>query len=95
MKDPRAYNEVNINGTLFMLRAALENKVRRFVFASSSAIYGDVHNFPEKEDFLPKLISPYALTKLAAEHYCRIFTESFGLSTICLRYFNVFGPDKP
>lgn len=92
MKDPQAYNEVNINGTLFMLRAATKNKVKRFVFASSSSVYGDVDKFPEKEDFLPKLISPYALTKLAGEYYCRIFAESFGLPTVCLRYFNVFGP---
>lgn len=92
MQDPQAYNEVNINGTLFMLQAAAKNRVKRLVFASSSSVYGDVHTFPEKENFLPKLISAYALTKLAGEYYCRIFTESRGLSTICLRYFNVFGP---
>lgn len=94
MKDPQKYNEVNINGTLFMLQAALKNKVKRFVFASSSSIYGNTDTFPEKEDFLPKLISPYALTKLAGEYYCRIFSENFGLETICLRYFNVFGPKQ-
>ena len=92
MNDPESYNEVNINGTLFMLQAAAKNKVKRLVFASSSSVYGDVDKFPEREDFLPRLISPYALSKLAGEHYCRIFSEFFGLETVCLRYFNVFGP---
>lgn len=94
MKDPQSYNEVNINGTLFILQAAVKHKVKRVVFASSSSIYGDIDVFPEKEDFLPKLISPYALSKLAGEYYCRIFSENFGLETVCLRYFNVFGPKQ-
>lgn len=92
MKKPREYNEVNINGTLNMLEASLENKAKRFVFASSSSIYGDVDKFPEREDFLPRLISPYALTKLTGEYYCKIFSSHYGLSTVSLRYFNVFGP---
>ena len=92
MKDPESYNDVNINGTLLMLRASEKNRIKRFVFASSSSVYGDVDKFPEKEDFLPELISPYALTKLAGEYYCRIFSEHYNLETICLRYFNVFGP---
>lgn len=92
MKDPVSYNEVNINGTLYMLQAAAKAKVKRFVFASSSSVYGDVDKFPEVEDFYPKLISPYALSKLAGEYYCRIFSEHFGLETVSLRYFNVFGP---
>lgn len=92
LKEPGKYNEVNINGTLNMLQAASKNKVKRFVFASSSSIYGEVDEFPEKEDFLPRPISPYALSKLAGEHYCRIFSEFFNLETACLRYFNVFGP---
>ena len=75
-----------------MLQAASKAKVKRFVFASSSSVYGDIDKFPEKEDFLPQPISPYALTKLAGEYYCRIFSEHFNLETICLRYFNVFGP---
>lgn len=62
------------------------------VFASSSSIYGDVTKFPEKEDFLPQLISPYALSKLTGEYYCKIFSTNFGLHTASLRYFNVFGP---
>lgn len=92
MKNPKEYNEVNINGTLNMLEAALKNKVKSFVFASSSSVYGDINNFPEKENFLPHPISPYALTKLTAEHYCRIFSQHYGLPTVSLRYFNVFGP---
>jgi len=92
MKDPESYNDVNISGTLNMLQAASKKMAKRFVFASSSSVYGDVTKFPEKEDFLPALISPYALSKLAGEYYCRIFSEFFNVETVCLRYFNVFGP---
>jgi nucleoside-diphosphate-sugar epimerase len=92
MKEPESYNEVNINGTLCLLKAASQAKVKRLVFASSSSIYGDIDKFPEREYFLPQPISPYALSKLAGEHYCRIFAEHFDLSAVCLRYFNVFGP---
>lgn len=92
LKKPQEYNEVNINGTLNILESSLKNKVKRFIFASSSSIYGDVDKFPEREDFLPRLISPYALTKLTGEYYCKIFSCHYGLSTVSLRYFNVFGP---
>ena len=92
MLDPHEYNEVNINGTLNMLEASKKNKVKSFVFASSSSIYGDAIKFPEKEGCYPLLISPYALSKLAGEHYCKIFSYHYGLPTACLRYFNVFGP---
>jgi nucleoside-diphosphate-sugar epimerase len=92
MLDPYSYNDVNINGTLNLLRAAQEHNIKRFVFASSSSVYGDTDVFPEKEDFLPQLISPYALSKLAGEYYCRIFSENYKLTTVSLRYFNVFGP---
>jgi len=92
MKNPLEYNRVNINGTLNMLEAARNNKIRRFVFASSSSVYGEVKNFPEKESFTPGPISPYALSKLTGEYYCRIFSLHFGLPTVALRYFNVFGP---
>ncbi len=92
MNNPGEYNEVNINGTLNMLEASKKNKVKRFVFASSSSVYGDTDRFPEREDFAPQPISPYALTKLAGEHYCRIFSRHYGLETVSLRYFNVFGP---
>ncbi len=92
MKDPESYNDVNIGGTLNLLQSALKNKVKRFVFASSSSVYGDTDKFPEREDAFPLLISPYALSKLANEYYCRIFSSAWGLETVGLRYFNVFGP---
>ncbi len=91
LDNPHEFNAVNIDGTLNLLKASLENKVKRLVFASSSSIYGDTESFPEKEVDLPKLISPYALTKLAGEYYCRIFSKNYGLETVSLRYFNVFG----
>ncbi len=94
LKEPESYNDVNIGGTLNMLQAASAQKVKRFVLASSSSVYGDVDRFPEKEDFCPKLISPYALSKLAGEYYCRIYSEFFGIETVALRYFNVFGPKQ-
>ena len=92
MLNPKEYNEVNIGGTFNMLEASKINKVKKFVFASSSSVYGDVSDFPEKESFYPQLISPYALSKLAGEHYCKIYSHHYGLATACLRYFNVFGP---
>jgi nucleoside-diphosphate-sugar epimerase len=92
MNNPKEYNEVNIGGTLNMLDAAKKNKVKRFVFASSSSVYGDVSIFPQKESFVPRPISPYALTKLSGEYYCNIFSHHYGLPTVSLRYFNVFGP---
>jgi nucleoside-diphosphate-sugar epimerase len=92
LKDPHEYIEVNENGTLNMLEAALINKVKSFVLASSSSVYGDTDIFPEKETFLPQPISPYALTKLAGEHYCKMYSLHYKLPTVALRYFNVFGP---
>lgn len=92
MVEPHAYNRVNIDGTLNMLEASRQNKVKRFVFASSSSVYGEVNNYPEKESFIPEPISPYALGKLTGEYYCKIFSLYFGLPTVALRYFNVFGP---
>ncbi len=94
LKDPKSYNDVNINGMLFLLQAASKCKVKRFVFASSSSVYGNTDQFPQREDHLPKPISPYALSKLAGEHYLRIFSEFFGVETVGLRYFNVFGPKQ-
>ncbi|MFH0918360.1 MAG: SDR family oxidoreductase [Candidatus Omnitrophota bacterium] len=92
MVEPHAYNLVNIDGTLNMLEAAAQNKVKRFVFASSSSVYGEVEDYPEKENFTPGPISPYALSKLTGEYYCKIFSMFSGLSCVALRYFNVFGP---
>ncbi|MCK9571677.1 MAG: NAD-dependent epimerase/dehydratase family protein [Candidatus Omnitrophica bacterium] len=92
MSVPGDYNRVNIDGTLNMLQAARACKIKRFVLASSSSVYGMVEKFPEDENFLPGPVSPYALSKLTGEHYCRIFAEHFGVPAIALRYFNVFGP---
>jgi len=92
MQIPHDYNAVNIDGTLNLLEAAKECGVKRLVMASSSSVYGDTDKFPEREDAYPLLISPYALSKLAGEFYCRIFSGNFGVETVALRYFNVFGP---
>ena len=94
LDDPESYNQVNINGTLYMLQAASKNKVKRFVMASSSSVYGDTDQFPEAESQYPLLISPYALSKLTGEYYCRIFSEFFHIETVGLRYFNVYGPKQ-
>jgi UDP-glucose 4-epimerase len=92
MVNPWEYNEVNVDGILNMLEASRQNKVKCFVFASSSSVYGDIDRFPEKESFYPELISPYALSKLAGEYYCNIFHHHYKLRCVALRYFNVFGP---
>ena len=92
INDPLFTNEVNISGTLNVLIAAKNNKVKKMVFASSSAIYGDGLVLPVKENMIPDVQSPYALTKLTGEYYCRLFYELYSLPTICLRYFNVYGP---
>ncbi len=94
MEDPASYNDVNIRGILDMLQAASRQRVKRFVFASSSSVYGNTDQFPQVESQYPLLISPYALSKLAGEYYCRIFSEFFNVETVCLRYFNVFGPKQ-
>lgn len=92
IKDPRSSHEANITGTLNVLLAARENNVKKVVYASSSSVYGDTPTLPKKEDMLPDPQSPYAVTKLAGEYYCQAFREIYGLPTVCLRYFNVYGP---
>jgi nucleoside-diphosphate-sugar epimerase len=90
---PSEYNNVNVNGTLNLLEASVKNKVKTFVFASSSSVYGDVKKFPQKEESKTNPLSPYALSKLMAEYYCEIFSKIHNnLNTVSLRYFNVFGP---
>jgi UDP-glucose 4-epimerase len=91
IKDPIATNDVNVNGTLNLLRASLDSNVKRFVYASSCAVYGDARSLPVKEVSLSRPTSPYGVSKLAAENYVRVFYEAFGLETVCLRYFNVYG----
>lgn len=92
VKAPILTNEVNVTGTLNLLKACLDSDVKRFIFSSSTAIYGDTKTLPISEDAVPQPISPYAVSKLAAENYTRVFYEVYGLETVCLRYFNVYGP---
>lgn len=88
---PLVYEEINIKGTLNMLEAARQNNVKKFVYASSSSVYGDEPTLPKKEGREGNLLSPYALTKRTNEEYARLYTELYGLETIGFRYFNVFG----
>lgn len=92
VKDPLPTNEVNISGTLNVLLAAKEMNVRKVVFASSSSVYGDTPVLPKTETMTPNPLSPYGISKLTGEQYCRVFSELYGLQTVALRYFNVFGP---
>ncbi len=92
IEDPLLTNEVNIRGTLNVLIAARDSKVKKVVFASSSSVYGDTPTLPKKEDMTPNPQSPYALTKLAGEYYCQVFYQIYKLPTVCLRYFNIYGP---
>ena len=88
---PLLYEEINIKGTLNMLEAARQKGVKRFVYASSSSVYGDEPNLPKKEGREGNLLSPYALTKNVCEQYAKLYTDIYGLETVGFRYFNVFG----
>jgi UDP-glucose 4-epimerase len=90
--DPIASHEANATATLKLLRAAKAADVRRVVYAASSSAYGDTPTLPKVETMRPAPLSPYAVSKLAGEHYCQVFAGAYGLETVCLRYFNVFGP---
>jgi nucleoside-diphosphate-sugar epimerase len=92
IREPVPSHDVNINGTFNVLRAASENGVRRVIYAASSSAYGDTAVLPKVETMLPRPRSPYAMQKLAGEHYCSVFSNCFGLETVALRYFNVYGP---
>lgn len=92
VRDPLTSNEVNVVGTLNLLQAARKAGVKRLIYASSSSIYGDNPTLPKIETMEPRPLSPYAISKLAAEQYCRIFYQLYGFETVVLRYFNVFGP---
>lgn len=92
ISNPLKSSEINILGTLNILKAAEENGIRRVIFASSSSIYGDSHHLPKIEGQEGTPLSPYATTKIAAELFCKNYSQLFDLSTVCLRYFNVFGP---
>jgi nucleoside-diphosphate-sugar epimerase len=90
--NPQLTNEANITGTLNVLVAARDAKCKRVVFSSSSSVYGDTPKLPKSEDMPPSPLSPYAVHKVTGEYYCRIFWRLYGLETLSLRYFNVFGP---
>lgn len=92
IENPGASHNVNATGTLNVLLAARDNNVRKVVYASSSSVYGDTPRLPKVEDMPTNPLSPYAVSKLAGEHYCNVFGRVYGLPTICLRYFNVYGP---
>jgi nucleoside-diphosphate-sugar epimerase len=92
LENPAATQAANINGTLSVLIAARDAGVKRVVAASSSSIYGDEPNLPKIENRIGRCLSPYALSKFVTEEYCRLFSQLYGLETVALRYFNVFGP---
>src|SRR2546429_396964 len=92
--DPIGTNRANVTATLNLLESCRKAKVRRFVYAASSSAYGDTEVLPKSEEMPPNPLSPYALQKLAGEHYCKLYYRLYGLETGCLRYFNVFGPGQ-
>jgi len=92
VEDPMLVNEVNVSGALNLLKASVDGDVKRFIQASSASVYGETKTLPVTEDMPPRPISPYAVSELAAENYARVFYTVYGLETVCLRYFNVYGP---
>jgi UDP-N-acetylglucosamine 4-epimerase len=92
VKNPLLSNEINVTGTLNLLKACVDANIKRFVLASSCAVYGDTETLPSHEKLAPKPLSPYAVDKLAAENYAKVFRNVYGLETVSLRYFNVYGP---
>jgi dTDP-glucose 4,6-dehydratase len=92
IENPLLVNEVNVKGTLNLLKASVDSNVNRFVQVSSASIYGDTQVIPVREDVNPMPLSPYAVSKIAAEKYALAFNKSYGIETVCLRYFNVYGP---
>jgi UDP-glucose 4-epimerase len=94
VEDPETSNAVNVGGTLNILLAARGKGVKRVIYASSSSVYGDTPTLPKHEEMPSNPLSPYALQKYVGEHYCRLFYQLYGLETISLRYFNIFGPKQ-
>lgn len=92
IENPLLVNEVNVEGTMNLLKASVDSDVKRFIQVSSAAVYGETQTLPVREDFNPMPLSPYAVSKLAAEKYAIVFNQIYGLETVCLRYFNVYGP---
>ncbi len=94
VKNPLTTNAVNIGGTLNVLEASRQASVRKVVFASSSSVYGESEQLPKREETVASPLSPYAITKLTCEHYCRVYWELYRFPTVTLRYFNIFGPHQ-
>ncbi len=94
VEDPEVSNAINVGGTLNILLAAREEKVKRVIYAASSSVYGDTPTLPKHEEMSPNPLSPYALQKYVGEQYCRLFYLLYGLDTVSLRYFNIFGPKQ-
>jgi UDP-glucose 4-epimerase len=92
VRDPLTTNEINTTGTLNVLLAARDSGVKKVIFASSAAVYGDSPDLPKHERMLPNPLSPYATSKLAGEYYCHVFSKQYNVQTISFRYFNVYGP---
>jgi len=92
--DPERCFRVNVGGSLNLLKAAVEGKVKKFIFSSSAAVYGESPELPKRETMLPVPISPYAASKLAVEHQCIVYNRLYGLPFVCLRLFNVYGPKQ-
>lgn len=91
IKKPELVNDVNLNGTLNLLEGSFKNKLNRFIYISTCAVYGEANQLPINEEFPTNPISPYGVSKLSAEHYCRIYRQIYGISTTSLRLFNVYG----
>lgn len=92
VSDPQSSHDINVNGIFNLLMAARDAGVKRFVYSSSSSVYGNTPELPKREDMFPNPRSPYAVTKLTGEYYASVFHSLFNVPTVCLRYFNVFGP---
>ena len=91
IENPMLVNNINIRGTLNLLQASLKKNIERFIYVSTCAVYGEARYLPISEEHPTEPLSPYGISKLAAEKYCKIFNRTFGLKTVCLRYFNVYG----
>ena len=91
IENPIKFHNTNVNGTLNLLKVCVDNGVKRFVYSSSSSVYGNVETTPTPEEHTLNPLSPYALQKLIGEQYCKLFSELYGIETVCLRYFNVYG----
>jgi nucleoside-diphosphate-sugar epimerase len=92
VEEPTETHDASVNATFSLLLGARDRKVRRLVYAASSSAYGDQPELPKREDMRPDPLSPYAVAKLVGEYYCQVFSRVYGLETVSLRYFNVFGP---